>query len=161
MSGEVYDSLEELEMRRRLQFNLRNNAGAGASIVDVAPVALSDHEGEAELLVNLDQRGQNTIVGAQAQAVGGTRAVQPVRLDTIVHLLQSRGIERFDALKIDIEAHEAPVLRHFFTHAPEGLWPRLAITEFTAATVDEISALFTDRGYRQLWRTRLNLAYAR
>lgn len=156
--GRVIAVEPDPEMRRRLQFNLASNA---ATLVEVVPAAMGDRQGHVDLLINLDQRGQNTVVGAQAAAVGGRRVTQPVELDTLVHVLTTRGVDRVDALKIDIETHEAPVLRHFFAHAPASLWPRLVITEFTAATATEIRALFAERGYRLERTTRLNLVFRR
>jgi FkbM family methyltransferase len=146
------------EMRRRLEFNLHTN---GVNEVDVCPVALSDAPGFGELLVNPAQRGQNTLVQGQAQSAGGQRIVQRVELDTLVHVLQSRGIEKIDALKIDIEGHEPPVLRHFFEHAPQSLWPRLAIIEYMPETVGTIESLFAVHGYRRGPQTRLNLTFVR
>jgi len=146
------------EMRRRLAFNVATN---GITDIGICPVALSDRQGTGELLVNPAQRGENTLAREEALAAGGQRTVQHVELDTLLHLLQSRGIERVDALKIDIEGHEPPVLRHFFDHAPSTLWPTVAITEHKRETFGVISTLFTSRGYRQVMQTRLNAVFQR
>jgi FkbM family methyltransferase len=146
------------EMRRRLEFNLHTNA---CSQVEVCPLALSDRQGEGELLVNPAQRGENTLAHAEAAAAGGERVVQRVPLDTLVHLLASRGVTSIDALKIDIEGYEPVVLGHFFVHAPRELWPRLAITEYKRETAPVIEELFVANGYRRVLFTGLNLAYAR
>jgi len=146
------------EMRRRFEFNLHTN---GCTQVEVCPVALSDHEGEGELLVNPAQRGENTLARAEAAAAGGERVVHKVPLDTLVHLLGARGVTRIDALKIDIEGHEPVVLGHFFAHAPRGLWPGLAITEYKRQTAPLIEAQFASHGYRRVLFTGLNIAYAR
>lgn len=144
------------EMRRRLEFNLRTNHIDEA---DVCAVALSDTQGMGELLVNPMQRGENTLVPEQARGAGGSRIVEKVNLDTLVNVLQSRGVDRVDALKIDIEGHEPPVLTHFFQHAPKTLWPRLVITEYKPETVDVLEPLFVARGYRRGLQTRLNLTF--
>jgi FkbM family methyltransferase len=146
------------EMRRRLEFNLRTNH---IDEVTVCPVALSDTQGVGELLVNPMQRGENTLVPEQAHSAGGQRISQMVELDTLVNVLQSRGIQSVDALKIDIEGHEAPVLRHFFEHAPQALWPRVVITEYKPETVNTIESLFVAHGYRRGSQTRLNLMFVR
>ncbi|HSI60398.1 MAG TPA: FkbM family methyltransferase [Ideonella sp.] len=146
------------EMRRRLRFNLDSN---GLSNVELAPVALSDRQGTAALLLNLSQRGENTLALEEASAAGGDRMALTVETDTLTHLLQAHGMARIDALKIDIEGHEPPVLRHFYAHAPEALWPRLVIVEFKQQTSEAITALFEGCGYRRLLATRLNWAFER
>ncbi len=156
--GHVLAVEPDPEMLRRLRFNVQAN---GMSQVEVCPVALSDHQGVGELLVNPAQRGENTLDVHEAEAVGARRIVQPVELDTLLHLLQSRGISQVDALKIDIEGYEPPVLRHFFANAPSTLWPRLAITEYKPATAAVIEGLFLSNGYRRVLFNGMNFAFAR
>lgn len=146
------------EMRRRLRFNLDSN---GLDDVHVAPVALSDRQGTAELFVNLAQRGENTLALEEARAAGGERSALTVALDTLLHLLQSRGVTRVDALKIDIEGHEPPVLRHFYAHAPESLWPRLVIVEHKPKTSAPLAELFAACGYTLQLATALNWVFER
>lgn len=146
------------EMGRRLAFNARQN---GLTDIELCPVALSDHEGTAELQVNPRQRGLNTLDTGEAQRAGGERQALTVPLSTLLALLQSRGIGRVDVLKIDIEGHEPPVLRHFLTHAPESLWPGAVISEFKDQTAADILGLFEARGYRRRETTRLNFILER
>lgn len=157
-SGRIIAVEPDPEMRRRLQFNLQSNA---LSNVEVCPVALSDKRGVGELLVNPAQRGQNTLAVEEAKAAGGERVVHKVELDTLEHLLQSRGIKKVDALKIDIEGYEPPVLRHFFEHAPQSLWPKVAITEYKPETAGRIEEQFVSCGYRRVFFNGLNFAFAR
>lgn len=146
------------EMRRRLEFNARTN---GLTAIDLCPVALSDHEGTGELQVDTTQRGQNTLDTDEARRAGGTRTALTVPVTTLLALLQSRGIDHVDVLKIDIEGHEPPVLRHFLSHAPESLWPRVVISEFKDQTAGDILALLARCGYRQRQTTRLNFVFER
>ncbi len=92
--------------------------------------------------------------------------MQRVEVGTLMYALQSGGIEKIDALtfdapKIDIEGHEPPVLRHFFEHAPQSLWPPLAIIEYMPETVGTIESLFAAHGFRRGPQTRLNLTFVR
>lgn len=146
------------EMRRRIAFNCATN---GLSDIELCPVALSDHEGTAELNVNLRQRGQNTLERAEAERSGDALARLTVPLTTLLALLRARGIERVDALKIDVEGHEPPVLRHFLTHAPESMWPPLLISELHPGPAAEIEPLLAERGYRRVRSTRLNGVFER
>jgi FkbM family methyltransferase len=146
------------EMRRRLAFNAQSN---GLGTIDLCPLALSDHEGEAELRINLRQRGQNTLEAAEASRTGDPHQVLKVPLTTLVALLASKDIDHVDVLKIDIEGHEPPVLRHFLTHAPESLWPGAVISEFKADTAADILGLLAERGYRRRKTTRRNFILER
>ena len=157
-SGRVIAVEPDPEMRRRLAFNLRSNS---ADNVEICPVALSDADGEGELLINPSQRGENTLAHDEARRAGGERVVHRVPLRTLVGLLAERGVERVDALKIDIEGHEPAVLGHFFAHAPRTLWPRLAITEYKPSTAAAIETLFASCGYRRVLSNGLNLAFRR
>ena len=146
------------EMRRRLVFNAATN---GLSDIDVCPVALSDHEGTAELQVNPRQRGQNTLDVGEAQRAGGERQSLTVPLTTLLALLQAKGVDHVDVLKIDIEGHEPPVLRHFLTHAPESMWPAAVISEFKDQTAGDILDLLAARGYQRCETTKLNFILER
>lgn len=146
------------EMRRRLEFNIATNA---LTDIRLSPLALSDREGRADLLVNPRQRGQNTLEAGEAQQAGGKRTVVPVQVTTLLNLLRSQGVTRCDALKIDIEGHEPPVLRHFLTHAPESLWPHVLISEFKNQTAGDILALLAARGYTRRETTRRNFIFER
>ena len=146
------------QMQRRLHFNRVTN---GLDDIEICPLALSDHEGEAELSVNLRQRGQNTL--EQDEAVRSGDAVQrvTVRVTTLLALLRERGIDHIDALKIDIEGHEPPVIRHFLGHAPPSMWPGLLISEWHPHVATELEPLLVQRGYRRMSSTRLNGVFER
>lgn len=144
------------EMRARLDFNLRQNPAQG---VEVESVALSDRKGTADFYIDREQRGRNTLDSAASSEAG--REVRKVELDTLLDRLVARRISRIDALKIDIEGHELPVLRHFFAHAPAGLWPRVVLAEYTHDADDSIAALLHAVGYRTVLQTDLNRAYER
>lgn len=155
-AGRVLAVEPDPEMRRRLAFNLRSN---GIGNVELCPVALSDVDGEGELLIRPSQRGQNTLARDEAARAGGHRVLHRVPLRTLLGLLEERGVARIDALKIDIEGHEPAVLGHFFAHAPRTLWPGLAITEYKSSTAAAIEQLFVTRGYRRVLANGLNLAF--
>jgi FkbM family methyltransferase len=157
-SGRIIAVEPDPELRARLEFNLRSN---GVGSVQVVPQALSDRDGSAVLYINRAQRGENTLVSEQARAAGGDRVAVPVELRTLLGVLQARGIERVDALKIDIEGHELPVLQHFFAHAPEPLWPRALVLEHKHEAAQTLAALLTRQGYRCVLETRLNHGYER
>lgn len=142
------------EMRRRIAFNLATN---DIRNIEVCPVALSDKQGEAQLELSVTQRGQNALVDAPS---GGANIVT-VPLDTLASLLQSRGINSVDALKIDVEGHEIRVLGHFFANAPQNLWPKAIVTEYKGDTSAEILRILGGSGYVQVRTTKLNWLFER
>ena len=93
-----------IEPQRRLEPVLRRNfALNNCTQVTLAPVAVSDHAGTAEL--HLTPSMNNSASGLQAP----TRYPlfrQPVVLATLAQVFAKAGIERCDLLKIDIEGWE-------------------------------------------------------
>ncbi len=146
------------EMRARLKFNLDANA---LGHVDLLAVALSDHQGSAVLYINRNQRGQNTLEASQASAAGGERVKQAVPLDTLWERLCALSVPQVDVLKIDIEGHELPVLRHFYAHAPRTAWPRAVLTEHQHDAEDAVAKLLLAVGYGAVLQTDLNRGYLR
>lgn len=142
------------EMRARLAFNLSSNA---LHHVEIEPVALSDHAGSAVLYVDLQQRGRNTLESSMAD--GSDMQHQQVQLDTLCNRLQLHGVTCIDALKIDIEGHELPVMRHFFLNASRTIWPRAVLAEVAHDTDDALHAVLTANGYRCVMRSDLNRGY--
>lgn len=140
----------------RLEANL---AASGAQDVLMAPCALSDAPGMAQFLSGgLGNRGEARLVqGGDAPAPAETVIDVPLR--PLAELLVDAGFPRVDAMKMDIEGHEAPALRGLFDHAPEALWPRLVVIEtgrVEAGGGGDALALLETRGYALERRTRIN-----
>jgi FkbM family methyltransferase len=93
-----------IEPQRRLDAVLRRNfALNGCAQVTLAPVAVSDHPGTAEL--QLTPSMNNSASGLRAP----TRYPllrQPVALATLAQVFAQAGLERCDLLKMDIEGWE-------------------------------------------------------
>ena len=132
----------------RLRFNL---AASGADAdVTVAPVALSDRDGETRIAVNHANRGELT-TGAD-----GT----PVAMRPLMSLVNEAGFPRVDALKIDIEGMEDPVLAHYLGNADRVFWPRLVILEAQRGEVTPALERLQSAGYRIQERSRMNAILA-
>lgn len=157
-AGRIVAVEPDPEMRRRLTFNMRSN---GITDIDLCPVALSDHEGTAELHVDPTQRGTNTLDAVEAERAGVPRKLLNVPVTTLLALLQGQHIARVDVLKIDIEGHEEPVLLHFFSHAPETLWPATLIIEIKEPATNRTLELLRRCGYQIIVRNGLNAALER
>ncbi len=73
-------------------------------------------------------------------------------------MLDEAGLERVDALKIDIEGAEDTVLAAFFASAPRSRWPRLVLMEMSGDRwKTDCVALCQGHGYRVARRTRMNV----
>lgn len=135
-------------IRSRLEFNCAAN---GTTCIDVVPAAVSDADGELELHLNAGNRGQNSIVKGEGESV----RVPSLTLKTI---LDQRGLDRADCVKLDIEGAEHLVLRQFFEETAERNYPRYVIIEqIRRQPLTPAVALLLEHGYRVLKRTRMNL----
>lgn len=132
----------------RLRFNLAASDGAD---VTVAPVALGDQEGTIRIAASTGNRGEITVGGATGTSV-------PMR--SLLDVVNEAGFPRIDALKIDIEGMELPVLQHFFSNAPEAQWPGMIILEARRGEQTEALTLLQDRGYETQERTQMNVVLA-
>lgn len=161
------------ELAARLCFNADTN---GAGNLRVVRAALSDREGTGVLEVDSRNRGQNRLVASHDGGAGaphegaaspppgpagrGTRATVPVR--TLLGVATELGLHHIDALKIDIEGMELPVLQAFFRDAPPALRPRIVITEaHDTPEQRRLEELLASLGYRERLRSALNLVLER
>lgn len=133
------------ENLKRLAFNVR--ASGAEDCVTIAEVALGGEEGVAMIASGHANRGELKL------ADEGTR----VALRPLLAVLRWAGIPRVDALKIDIEGMELPVLRHFLEHAPAGLLPGMVILEARRDEQTEALSLLQTAGYEIEERTRMNV----
>lgn len=138
----------DAENLRRLRDNL---AASGAAEITVAPVALAAEPGSAHLVAAANRGEISLGTGAE----GGEIPTLP-----LLDLLRETGFGRVDALKIDIEGMEAPVLRAFLTSAPLGLRPRLVVIEAQRGAETEALALLRRAGYVERERTKMNVILA-
>jgi FkbM family methyltransferase len=143
----------EPRLHERLLFNLQTN---GVGNVRVERVAVGTAAGEGWLQLAAHNMGESVLlggggVGAAAPAepgathgdgVGEAAPVEPgathgdanagvirVPVRPLPELVTEAGLERVDALKVDVEGLEAAILSDYFDRAPEPLWPRLLLIE--------------------------------
>ncbi len=138
----------------RLKFHLAANPSAK---IEVRPIALSDRDGEATLVLNDSDSGGTHLDKPNGRKEPGERVTVPCRPLTAV--LAEAGIAAIDALKIDVEGAEDIVLAPFLRDAPASLLPRLILIEDTRGmwSVD-LFALLAARGYTVQERSRQNVA---
>lgn len=139
----------------RLTYNIAQNP---FGTVKAIACAVADRAGELTLFIDPRNRGESSvkIVGTHKSAAIRVPAV------TLLSLCRSEGIERIDAIKLDVEGAEDLILEPFLREAPESLRPALLIVEDgTDQWQMDLPALLEGYGYRRIARTRLNLVFER
>ena len=139
----------------RLTYNIAQNP---FGTVKAIACAVADRAGELTLFIDPRNRGESSvkIVGTHKSAAIRVPAV------TLLSLCRSEGIERIDAIKLDVEGAEDLILEPFLREAPESLRPALLIVEDgTEQWQMDLPALLEGYGYRRIAQTRLNLVFER
>ncbi|MDR6872713.1 FkbM family methyltransferase [Bosea sp. BE125] len=139
----------------RLAFNIAQNP---FGTVKAIACALADKPGELTLFLDPANKGESSVRILRSS----TGATVKVPATTLLALLQSEGYERLDAVKLDVEGAEDLILEPFLRDAPEALWPSFIIIEDSRERWQmDLVGLLTQRGYRMLAQTRLNLVFER
>lgn len=142
----------------RLRFNLAANPAAK---VEVLPIALSDHDGTADLVLDANDGG-GTHLDKHTATRGADGRVVSVPCRTLVAVLMEAGLTAVDALKIDVEGAEDLVLAPFLRDSPERLLPTLVLIEDTRGFWQtDVFALLEQRGYTAFARSKQNVAFRR
>ncbi len=123
------------------------NAAASDAHVEVIRSAISTHVGDVFLSDGGGNRGEGQI------AASG-EAVQAV---TLLQLCEGAKIDRIDALKLDIEGQDLPVLSQFFEQAPATLHPFMMILEVDDTSAAPLIELVQAHDYLITTRTRMNV----
>ena len=135
----------------RVRYNLAGNQLSNA--VSLHACAATAEPCEVFIETHAENLGQSSIRAALPGAPSeGLRVPGRPLLD----LAREAGVDRIDALKIDIEGHEKQVLGAFFRDAPRSLWPRLIIAEIVGDGEGSIRRLLVERGYRVERETKMN-----
>jgi FkbM family methyltransferase len=139
----------------RLVYNIRQNP---FGTVKALACAIADKPGEVTLFVDPRNAGESSvkIVGS-----GDTKSIR-VPAKTLQQLLVEEGFEHVDAIKLDVEGAEDIIVEPFLRTAPPSLWPRIFLIENgTGRWQVDLFGLLTEKGYRLVRRTRVNLIFER
>jgi FkbM family methyltransferase len=138
------------EIRDRLEFNLRQNPDLPVEVSDVAVMA---EEGAVALKTGVKNLGE-TRVSEEGEIT--------VRGRPLLEELESRGITRLDALKVDVEGAEDQVLVPFLETAPDEMVPAVLVVEDNPRLwARQLPEWLERRGLALQERTRMNLIFAR
>ena len=136
----------------RLQYNLAAN-DLSAKVTPVQK-GVSDAKGTFDLVLDDTNLGGSSLVAARSD-----RSLQ-IECDLLQDILQDNGIDKIDAMKIDIEGAEDRALFPFFENAPENLFPSILIMENSAGQWQrDLPALLKQKGYRIMQTTRMNVIW--
>ncbi len=135
------------EMLKRLRYNIAVN---GFRNIEVVPTAVGPEAGTATLFVDEARRGLSSM-----EKLEGTTPLQ-VPVATLLSVVNRSGIDRIDALKIDIEGFEDRALLPFIGAAPRALWPKRIYmeTDWAARWERDCIAGLIAAGYGEAWRSR-------
>jgi FkbM family methyltransferase len=145
--GKVY-AFEPDPLSRQILEDRRR--AAGATNLQVAPIALGEHEGKVILYCNPTNRADNRI--HDSLQAPGVEAIE-VRMTPLDTFRSQNGIDRIDALKMDVQGAEVAVLRgmrQIMRETP----PRWMFLEFepellrgAGSSPEELWALLDEYGY--------------
>jgi FkbM family methyltransferase len=142
----------------RLRFNFAANPRVKVALL---PIALSDRDGVAELVLDgNDSGGSHLDKHTASRGAGGHVVTVPSK--TLMAALADAGMADIDALKIDVEGAEDLVLAPFLRDAPQRLLPKLVLIEDTRGFWQtDVFALLEGRGYTVSARSKQNVAFRR
>jgi FkbM family methyltransferase len=133
-------------MLERMRHNLAVNRLT--SSVTLFPCAVTPTPCEVVIEEHAGNAGQTAV------RTEGTGRRVPGR--PLLDLLLEAGVDHVDAMKIDIEGFEVPVLEAFFSSAPRPLWPRHVIGEIVGEGGEPLKDLLLSHGYRLDRCTKMN-----
>jgi FkbM family methyltransferase len=140
----------------RLVYNMNQNPFANMKALDCA---VADVDGEITLFLHGANRGETSMKIINSDAVNARVRVPAKSLKTIV--LQE-NFTHIDAIKLDVEGAEDVILEPFLQETGPALWPKLILMEYSHGPwAVDLEAALGARGYREILRTRSNVAYAR
>jgi FkbM family methyltransferase len=138
----------------RLRFNVDSNPGFD---ITVLPVAVTDREGDVDLVIQVRDRAGSHVDTGEARANDGEKLRVPCR--PLLAIVEDAGISVIDALKLDIEGAEDLALAPFLRDAPPSLLPRILLIEERPDWDTDLYALLRERGYVRAERSRFNLVF--
>ncbi|MCG8426825.1 MAG: FkbM family methyltransferase [Chromatiales bacterium] len=146
------------DMAARLQYNIELNGLSDR--VRLAQVAITDSPATVELYRDPVNRGKNSLLQGGGMQQGDSIEVVGLPLHALFIEYQIASPE---AIKLDIEGFELPVLRGFFESVDQAYWPRLIQIEQHRRQVELNDAvqLAMEEGYQIRLHTRMNVILER
>ena len=130
-----------------------NAAASGLSNIAFENVAVGDADGR----VNLQSVEGNPGTATVAEAQDGDTVMRP-----LLALVQDHGVDRVDAMKVDIDGFEEKALAPFFQDCPDDLLPKRVVIEHILLEEQDVTFIdmMLQRGYKEVGRTRSNALFS-
>ena len=146
-NGRVIGLEPHPEARAYLEFNI---AAARLTNFTLVTTAAGDFTGEAKIETNAENLGGSGI------AEDGDI---PISVRPLLDILRDQSVTRIDALKIDVEGYEDRALMPFFETAPDTLWPKALVLEYSEreSWLRDLLGHLQTIGYHEAGRTRSNM----
>lgn len=133
----------------RLVANIALNPGFN---VQIFPCGAGPSQSSMKLSIGSSNEGGASMATEQ----GGGDYVE-VAIQPLLDMVMEAGLDRIDALKIDIEGYEDQALMPFFATAPKALWPKLIILERSDKDwTDDLMSMLTANGYTNRYISKRN-----
>ncbi len=142
------------EIFERLVYNIRQNSFATIKALDCA---VADKEGEITLFIAPGNRGETSMRLVHSDVSAEQMRVQARPLAA---LLKEEGLERIDAIKLDVEGAEDIILDAFLHDAPQAVWPKMFMIEKSPSRwAIDLFGLLKRHGYVEKLVTKLNVIW--
>jgi len=144
------------EIFERLVYNIRQNDFACIKALDCA---VSDKDGEITLFLPEHNRGETSMRIVNSDINGKQLRVMA---RTLLGLIQEERYDHVDAVKLDVEGAEDLILETFYKTAPQHLWPKLVLMEYSNGRwAVDLPRIMKINGYREMLRTKQNVVWLR
>jgi FkbM family methyltransferase len=97
-------------LQRNIEANLASNAHS-PQVVLAFNIAAGSSEGTATLHCNRDNGGDHRLAAPGPEHRQGAWSTQPVPVQRLDHLLPQHGLSEVDFIKMDVQGHEAEVVK--------------------------------------------------
>lgn len=142
-------------IKERLAYNCEQNKYSNVILIDKA---LSDRKGKMSFSINKSNLGESALMQDLVQGDGYV----DVDVEPLLEIVNRSGVSHIDAIKIDVEGAEEPILLAYFNSAPKALYPKLMIVENGRDRwKTDLVSFILDQGYRLTETTRLNFIFQR
>ena len=146
----------QADIFERLIYNVRQNP---FGTIKGLECAVSDQDGPITLFIDRANRGATSM---RYVNLHGQRLAVKVPAKALKTILVEEGLERLDALKIDVEGAEDLILEAFFRDTESSLWPNLLLVDSPSGrAAANLSVLAENGPYRLTLRTRSNCFFER
>lgn len=139
---------------QRLAYNIQNNPQS--ALISLYNIAVADQDGTLTLNINPKNRGENSL----SETKGSDFEKINVPAKTLLSLMDGEGLQAADAIKLDLEGAEDPVLTTFFKTAPIERYPTMIVIEDAPKRwAGDLFALLEKSGYDLYQTTDMNRVY--